>query len=972
MLMLQLEGPVVVHRIARALSWAVLLVALLTLANFISQAIVPDPAQAGVLDVCDTNYQMPDPQNATITYDGNYSRVQGADAYVQPDNSPYVGPGGTGSAYGTGGLTWSTYGTSVCNPMDYAYNITTMVSGFFLSGLIAFASMMGFLLNIAFTTDITKRILDNSTVTSMMREVDNTLFNQWGALIMLIGILIVIGLVLRRRIKEGATNLLWIAFASAMVVTVSTTSLMPTIGGKINDATSSISTSVLLLFNGGDCKNATGNASANSTITCMTTKMTSQFVTPIWSVGAAGQEATERLNAITAVDEKGKADTINWAADDKATIKVFWDKKGNTAVDDVQPGNFGSIHLPPKGVVPTEEPDGVPTTSEYLRWTQTYTGAELKAMQDNPSMRCRSTSSPSKLEDLDEASYKGGELCMKKWAVRSAIMYGLKNHDPSSYNAATGRDDLNSRIAPAILAYPVTGSVVVSLSLVGMLMFAYQLEMALYLILCGLFFFGSIIKGPRLMADWCGWVAATAVKRIGLGLMLGVLMFLFSIANSIFDTGLVNGLGFLGVVFLPLLQQFFLIAGLVALFVMWKKFRKWSLQTTRLEKYGTNKIVKTTKSAATKALSVGGAATAGALTGGVGAAALGGAGAAIKKTPEDGGGGDAIMSNIHSASRQGRMVKQNRLAKQSSMTQAADAQSQENQALDQADQHGQTAQSFGQQANVVQGEVSDLSGQHTTAQKDAELASSNANQALRDFTVNHTADGQAINHRLETANTAHVENTAAAQGAESNLSTFLTDRNLTVSHRMDSNGNLQVRDLKTGEVATEADPSKYDPNMQIHKLLPNSDDQLQYASLQGTYSKASNAVEQSGMDKTLVSQDLDRAVSKEQAKAANMSVNDIEKSYPKEMANDLKRWKHMQTKAQSLSAHAQSVQSQLSQKQADLATVQKGKTQSLNAMASAQLQAQNQRKAKESLHAQSQKLNNRQLHDLLGGRGGRR
>ena len=976
MLTLHLHGPMFAHKVMRALTWAALLVTVLTLANFLSQLIVPNIAHAGVLDVCDTNYQMPDPQNASNdAFDGKYTRVKGNDAYIIPDGSPYIGKGGSGAGFGTGGLTWSTYATSVCNPMDYGYNITTMVSGFFLSGLIAFASLMRFLLNIAFTTEITSRILDNATVQEFTRQVDSTLFREWGTLILLIAVVLVIGLVIRRRIKEGMTNLVWAAFASAMVLVVSTTSLMPTFGKSVNNITSSISTSMLMMFNGGDCKSVGDDTGEGNTkeqqISCMTTNMTSQFVTPVWAFGAAGQQANKQLNAITAVDDGGTADTIDWADDSKASIKVFWDKKGDTALDDMKDRNFGAIHLPPKGVVPTDNANGVPSTSDYLRWTQTYTGAEMKAMKDNPSMRCRSTSSPDKLEDLDEEAYKGGELCMKKWAVRAAIMYGLKNNDPSAYNAASGRDDLNSRIAPALLAYPVTGTVVMALCFVAMMMFAYQLEMALYLILTGLYFLGSIVKGPRLMLDWLGWIGATAVKRIALGLMLGVLMLLMGILQQIFTTGMVAGAGAMSVVLLPLVQQAFFIAGLVAMLLMWKKFRKWSLQTTRLEKYGSNKLVQSSKKAATKALSVGGAATAAAVTGGTSAAVMAGGAATLRKTPDEGG-AESIMTNIHSAARQGRMVRDHKAAKESAKTEMLDYQDQHSQAVSQAEMHGQQAQEHGQAEAVAQSAVNELTGENVAAQQNASQAHDQAQDALHNFTVQHTTDGQTLHHRLEGAQTELAANQEQAQKAELDLDQFLGEKNLSVSHHMDSNGNLQIRDLKTGEVTTGADPSAYNPNLEISNLLPNLSDQASWASLQSGYTQSAQAAEQSELDVSVISDDLNRAVDKERAKAANMSLTEIENEFPKDTANDLKQWKTLQAKAQRLSAHAQDVQARLSERQGELARAQSQKSQSLNDMASEQMRAQSAERHRDEAARRAQKLNTRQLNDLLGGRGGRR
>lgn len=977
MLTLHLHGPMFAHKVMRALTWAALLVTVLTLANFLSQLIVPNIAHAGVLDVCDTNYQMPDPQNASNdAFDGKYTRVKGNDAFVIPDGSPYIGKGGAGAGYGTGGLTWSTYATSVCNPMDYGYNITTMVSGFFLSGLIAFASLMGFLLNIAFTTEITSRVLDNATVQEVVRQIDNTLFRDWGNLIIVIALIIVVGLLIRRRFKEGMSNLLWAAIASGMILVVSTTPLMPTLGKAVNNATSSVSTSLLLMFNGGDCKSSGDDSSGvgspkEQQISCMTTNMTSQFVTPVWAFGAAGQQANKQLNAITAVDDGGTADTIDWADDSKASIKVFWDKKGDTALDDMKDQNFGSIHLPPKGVVPTDNANGVPSTSDYMRWTQTYTGAEMQAMKDNPSMRCRSTSSPDKLEDLDEAAYKGGELCMKKWAVRAAIMYGLKNNDPSSYNAASGRDDLNSRIAPALLAYPVTGTVVLSLCFVGMMMFAYQLEMALYFILVGLYFIGSIVKGPRLMLDWAGWVSATAVKRVALGLMLGVLMLLMSILQQIFTAAQVAGAGAMSVVLLPLIQQAFFIAGLVAMLLMWKKFRRWSLQTTRLEKYGSNKLVQSSKKAATKALSVGGATAAAAATGGTSAALIGAGTAAMRKTPDEGG-AESIMTNIHSAARQGRMVRHEKASKETAKTQMMDYQDQHSQAASQAEMHGQQAQEHGQAETLARAEVNELTGQNAAAQNDAVQANDNAQNALRDFTIRHTTDGQTLQHRLEGAQTQLSTNQGQAQKAELELDKFLGDRSLSVAHHMDSNGNLQIRDLKTGEVTTGADPSAYNPNLEISKLLPNLNDQASWASLQSGYTQSAQAAEQSELDVSVISGDLNRAVDKERAKAANMSVTEIESEFPKDMANELKQWKTLQAKAQRLTANAQDVQSRLSARQADLGRVQSQKKQSLNDMASEQMRAQSAERHRDEAASRAQKLNTRQLNNLLGGRGGRR
>lgn len=894
------------HRAARILTWVTLVLVALTAANFVSELILPT-TPAGALEICDTSYQMPDISNASVSTNGVKSEYFGPGGrWAIPLGDVYSDAtgGGAGTAFGTGGLQWSTYATSLCQPLDYGISITTLVAGLLLAGLVAVASFMGFLLQIAFTTDVTNNLIEALNLQQLLQTINQRLFSSWGTLLVVVALCVVLYLLLRGAVAKAASSALWIGIAVALVGVAATTTWLSTTAKTINSTTSSLSSSMVTLFNGQNCS----DMSAQNAISCMTNNLTNQFVEPVWSAGAAGDQAKTAPFFVT--NEKGEGSELGelaGATDEEkggnGGVKVYWNREG----DDADKKDLNGVDLPPTGVVPTSSTNKIPTTADYLRWTQTYTAAEIEAIKEDGKRRCTYTTSP-KLDELGDAlKDHGDQICLHKWAVRASVMYGMKVSNNGAYGTASGRDDLGSRITPAVLSYPIMGATVLAIELVALLMFVYQIEMVMYLVLVIFYLMGSIVKGPKLMLDWLGWIGATAVKRIGLGLMLGIVLMVFGYLGKI-TTNISGLVGVASIVFVPLIHQVLLIATCIGLLLMWRKLSKSLLRATKLEQFGENKVTAGMKGAANKVLGIGTAAAAGAVTGGVGAAAMGAGTAALKK------GSEANLSGyVRSGMDSGHRLNQAGFVKNMKGQRAHDALMNSQQAglkgqnaLAQAQQAGTEAANqqgeatkFGAEAltaaserTMAETQLAGLQTDHQTAQTDLDDQKVEARNTMHNFVAQHTPEGKQLNSHLayqrRAAQLAHSDASAKRTAYDQ----FRVGKGLVgEAHTLDSAGNLQITDLDTGKVRQGDDPSKYDPTRDMSALLSDPKTATEYRQKQTETFKAENDAAQLAGDKKVAEADYEKFLGKQGQKIAGMTNKEIEDKYDPAQADELKTWK---------------------------------------------------------------------------------
>lgn len=889
------------HRAARVLTWALVVVMILTVANWVSELILPAPANAvpGIPDltqICNPNYQLPEPGNPTVGMDGGYVRAGPQELWVTPESGSYIGAEAHGAAYGTGGMTWHTYGTSLCQPLDYTVNITTLIAGFVLSWLVAAASLMGFVMQAAFTTNIIDAVLLQPDLARTMTSMNENLWQGWYPLILGIAILGIAYLVLRARVQEAGGRFLWVVIATALITGLALTpGALGNLGVQVNQLTRDLSTAAMGAVNGGSdsCETMSEVSDAEAMVTCMSTNMANDFVYPVWSVGAAGTRADE--SAPIVADNEG---TTNGAGPD---VWIHWNTENDEVGDDV---NYAATQLPPAGVVPTQRASGIPTTSEYLRWTQSYTAAEAKALEENAGLRCSQTGSPN-LEDLGRMASlddpdSSDDLCVKKWAVRAGILYGLKASDPSAYAAATGKDDLNSRISPAVMSMPISTAAEISMMVVAFMMFFYQLEFLVYWFLVIVFLIASLVKGPKVMTSWAGWVAATCVKRIGLGLLLGFALLVFQWIQR----GLVNisldGWGALLLVFTSVISQVIFLGGMIAVVAVWFKLKKVLLTQTRLERYGTSKPVEAAKGVGSKALAMGSSAAVGGATGGVPGAVLGAGTTAVSPKTN-------LTAAMRKGASAGDAITRSKLTNEKATATLTSSQSETRRLESEGMGHRQTAQDQTILADTAANESRVLEGQATTATTDANRQDALVKEGVTSYVTEHVPEGRTVSDELATADIAKSSAQTDLTTAVESRAEFAHQHDLSHMHQLDENGNLTITDLSTGQTVTTPDIDQYRPDLSPEQIFTSPEMVQQYQDIEFNELAAQEELSTAEIKQEAAQADMDRLVSKYRKEIGQMNNSEIDRKFADnpELAEQAREWKATQLRVQNLHRQSQ-------------------------------------------------------------------
>lgn len=876
------------------------LVLVLTLANWVSELILPQPAAAfDITKICDPNFQMPEPQSSTVTYTGDVNRDGPQELWVTPSSGSYTGSGTLGAAYGTGGFTWHTYGTSLCQPLDYTTNITTLVAGFVLSWLVSAASMMGTLLQAAFTTNVANVILENAELSNVLSAINDDIWGGWYSIIIGAALLFIGYMVVRSRTQKALGDLIWVIVASGLISLSASTTYLSSIATSVNDATNNVANASLFAIAGsGDaCDTVTADSASDLAAQCMTANMANTLVMPVWTTGMVGAlgngEAPVILND---TGEQGTAQPGLW---------VNWNTEGDSVDDNVK---FAAVQLPPEGVVPTTNGSGNPSAAEYLRWTQTYTAAEEQAIRDNPDMRCLRSQTPS-LEELDEMARteggdSSGELCIKKWAVRAGILYGMKATNPTAYAAAAGKDDLNARITPAIIAMPISAAAELAIMFVGIMMVFYQLEMVFYFFFTILFLMASIVKGPKVMGDWCGWILATALKRVGLGILLGFTLLAFTWIQTLFSDISLTGAGPLVLIFTGMVQQLILIGSMIAVVVMWFKLRKTLLRGANMERYGSSAPIQALQNAGRKALAVGGSTVAGAVTGGAVGAATAAGTAAFSK---DGN----LASGIRRGISTGTNLRANKDANLAAKEQQQVAYQGFTKAQDEARVYESEAQEHELAAQTATGEAESLQTTAATTQTDAQVREEATAKDFTNFVTTSTPDGRRTADEVSLAGMQVNESQREMEQIKDARVEFAAKHDLHHFHEMDEDGNLRITDVATGEVQTTADTSQYDPRLDVKNVMADTAVRDEYTVLQMDESLARDANDSAQMNLAVAQSDMDQLVEKHKNQVSRMSTSEIRDKYDDpDVAARLIDWKAKAYQVQQLQQQASDLQKQ--------------------------------------------------------------
>ena len=958
---LSLRMNVQVSRISRRITYIILAVMLLMLANSLIDLLFPQIAHAGITDiseVCDTNYQLPDMANSTRKYDGQFSTGGAQKLYVVPSDTTYIGSGATANAYGTGGYSWSTYATSICQPGDMAISMTTVVAGFALSILVSMSIMLGALLQTSYTADISNYFLQQGQLLNILKGVSDELYKEWmiGILTLAIGGTVV--MIAKRNIGRAIGTWVWVGLCSALIVTVATTPMLANLGGKVNSITAAGQSAAINIFMQDDtCSDSQEAGEIKKATSCLAMRMTNDFIDPVWEVGSAGSLANVSPQGFTNNEDKN--------SDQKYVLQeavpgsyIHFNPEGDDVSDDKKK-ELASIQLPPRGVVPTDNDNGNPTTAEYLRWTQTYTSAEVKFLKDpaNAGARCRHSTSPN-LDDLkglaaDSDGGKGtsGELCVKKWAVRAAILYGMKISDPSAYGAATGRDDLNSRIAPAVISYPVTAFAQSAVGLNGVLVLYYQGVMLMYLLFAILYLLKAMFSGWRVMLDWFGKIFASAVNRIYLGFMLGLTLILFMAVQKVSVSQALSGYGATNIVLQSMVQQIFLAVLSIALFVVWYRTRKKVLGKVRyggsgktLNDYASNPVAQRITDTGKRIANAGLATGTGFATGGAPGAAIGGLGALVASPNTSAA--KTYKRAVHSSTalnQRSANIQAGQAEALEHLQNAQDKKQENSNLLFEAgtfDQSAQVAKAEGQNAEQLAQAASEsatgLRSQADTKQAQADTAKEKAREQFENTVLYQQPQAQELKKKSEVASRREAITGKDLDRKEGKLDKFLTENNLTLTHEIDDRtGELKVTDLKTGEVSRTSDTSQYNPDLDPKAVFTKTDENGNEMNISQDYYKVFNAVGQAESAHALAQAQYDTAagdyetiINREMKKVAGMSDADIKAQYGSDptVVKQLQTWRNTQAHAQRLQTAAAELNTQAAQKDKEAAGYKKEAT----------------------------------------------
>lgn len=938
-----------IHR----LMWAALACVFLVMCNSLVELLFPmQIANASITDlkdVCNTNYQLPDQSNSTVVYTGAYDRhgPHAPGLFVEPTDTSYIGEGATANAYGQGGYFWSTWATSICAPQDIAISFTTVVAGFALSGIVSSSMMLGYFVQSAYSSTITESLLDNAVISTILRSINNEVTDNWLIGLLMIALLISLAKIRKEGAAKTAFQWVWIGFCSALFAVSTTTPLIANTAGKIYEYASLGASSALMITTGSDterCPQMPGRTAVQNAASCASTQVTNKFIDPVFNVGIAGAKANTAAPVISA-DTEGEDGTFR-TTNATPGMKVWFNTEGDSATDDA--GNMATIELPAKGVVPTERKDGVPTTAEYMRWAQTYTGAEMKAMQDNPGMRCRNSGSPD-LKSLGtmaaQSDGSSGELCIQKWAVRTAVLNGLKISDPSSYAAATGRDDIGSRIAPAVISYPTISFAQFTVGVNAALVFYYGLMLALYALVFFIFVIRAMFKGWEVFRDWFMTMMWYGLNIVYLGFLLGMLLAVYGVIQGL---NVMSSSGTLGALAIVLNGQILnLLQGIVgiAFFVLWLKTRKGfasGISGGRMDNYAKNPVMQPAKNAASRVLNAGVGGVAGYVTGGAVGAGVGAA-RGITVAPKDGnlmvaaqrgyGAGiqqtmkeDARANAEHRIMRAGANESQARARlgtyQMQDTTLASEAAAHVTNASNlenQATQSINDAEAKDSQVAILAGDVSHLETQAEQKHHASQVADTSARSHMDRAVALVSPKVAQEKGKVERYDKAVQGGKNLVKSQQGKLDSFLAKNQMTVTHEMDNTtGELKITDLSTGAVERTKDLSQYDANLSPSKVFTDPQVHTEYTAhiskVQGTESKLANLT----TTRDTAQAKYQALASAETQKLLKMPASQVQSTYGADVARQVAEFRRENQLAARLNSEAKVFDAQAATKRTEM------------------------------------------------------
>lgn len=776
------------NRISR---WAtIILLTLFVLLTINAVASYFTPAHALKLtELCDQQFSYAAPVDSKGSYGSEYG-VDGLN--VTPATESYSGMGSTNLAYGVAGYSWQVSGNTFCNG-TVINPVTTAFANFLLSMLTSAASNLEGTIILAFSSALTQTVLsETSLLTRFITAVQSGFWAEWGNAIILVSLGVIAWYFVRRGVKDAAPRMIWTSVAVALLASFSATTLLSSMATSVQNLRTDFSLAAASMVMGSDCP----SGSKVSDQECIASTITSSTLDPVFSYGSAGEMANSRPEWVVGESlETGTRDPGS-VVYYKADSNMEWENK-----------KLEQVTLPAAGVVPTTNTNGQPTIAEYLRWTQTNTAAETAAIKNGDITGCSTLNAPAP----DELSKKAGdELCYYKWQVRSAVLYSMAGKSASSYNAASGNMVFDYRIQPALMAIPSTGFAINAATFMGAHVIFLNLEFLIQMIaLIFVLILVALKAAPSPVIDWGGGVAMNTIKVTMLGMMVGALVIIIKIVNTIIDKafndplGDLHTLGTSGNAFLLITIMTALVIGVsvVALYVLYfRGLRRLKQGNPALAKHDDNSFGAKVRGATNKVLATGGATATALMSGGtLTAAGFAGlkAGSHASSDPNA-----SMMKSLTSGITQGHRSGSKSAIKQAAKQSAEDK-------FQQAGVTFEKAMGDMQAANVENNAAEHYQNEANRHEREAQKADANAE------TINQQAD--ALEHKSDhffnnfaadapkgkslQKNVNDAEDALDARAQQTNqkqaaLDKFLVNKGATVSH-------AQVADPKTGNMLTE-------------------------------------------------------------------------------------------------------------------------------------------------------------------------
>lgn len=184
--------------------------------------------------------------------------------------------------------------------------------------------------------------------------------------------------------------------------------------------------------------------------------------------------------------------------------------------------------------------DGVVSYADTLRWTGVYTAAEATLMRSTPEYRCSVRDRLPTIGDVTGATHKGldpQQLCSYKALVRAALYSDLATSHPGSFASATGKS--SAAMGAALSALFGLLPLLIGIALVALVALVAELELVSLFLSAPLVGLGAL-RSPAVGRRWATELAGSLVRRLSVGLALGIALWAVS-AISVTMTKLLAG-----------------------------------------------------------------------------------------------------------------------------------------------------------------------------------------------------------------------------------------------------------------------------------------------------------------------------------------------------------------------------------------------------------------------------------------------